>query len=271
MQYKTSIKDLILEYINQQYPDLVTSKELRRMLKQKHKIDISSNDLYVYVYRLYKPRKGKPLIKKAGRGLYKGLTTIDNIYKLEDPPVELHGIKIEARLADSNLQKRMEGITSVQVSFLVAAGFNKTTNKRYTRRDVFEGRMVTLTVHESGFIEVFINASREPLDCVTFQRIVDTVFNGYLRPLGVICDKKIRQADIARDFLRLKLDGVKSVSLKAFSNAWFKIYHKNLDMGTRIETRLVHEMDLADAIKTLQDLTVRPYTTVKGEDGVMYG
>ena len=255
---KKSIKQLILQYINDKYPDLVTVKELKIMLRRKYKISISTDDIYVYVSRLYKPRKGEPQIRKAGRGLYQANTKLENLYKLEEPPVELHGIKIECQIDKSHLQNGMQIIT-----FLQLQNFKQTTNGRWTGTEVFDGRKVTFTFHvenkRMGFIEIWINASNNPLDVMAFDKMITTIFDGYLRPLGVITDRRVVQSDVARDFMRLRLDGVQCIRLRSFLNGWLKVYYHHKRHATRFEVRLTSNISLDEAIKTLFELTRRNY------------
>jgi len=66
---------------------------------------------------------------------------------------------------------------------------------------------------------------------------------------------KLKEIGVAKDFKELRLDGVSSVSLKAFRNAFCRIYYKDDIQATRVEHHLKLDMPLDDALKSLSILT----------------
>lgn len=259
-----SLLHIVLDYITKRFPDVVSIKEITNFVWKNHKSVLPKNklkkelrdDIFVYCHRLYKSKKTDPKIVKIGVGLYKAVTTIDNIHLVENPPLELHGIKIEGYL--------QKGIQTI--AFLQLNNYRETTNFRHTKKEVFLGRVVTITIHKKGLVEIFVNASNNPFDPVEFNELCNILFEGYFSGLGVISQKRCRQWDIAKDFVGLRLDGVKAVTLRSFRNAMLKVYYHEKKSATRVEARLTTELSLSNALELIGNLAVKPVGKPVGFD-----
>ncbi len=104
---------------------------------------------------------------------------------------------------------------------------------------------------------VHVGCSKKPLDFPNFQRLL-TFLDGFLEVLAPFSNRKLvdlLEIGIAKDFRNVRLDGVKSITLKAFSNAWARIYYHDDLKATRFEHHIVPKMTLDDALKSLSILT----------------
>lgn len=214
--------------------------------------------------RLHKNKE----IKKPSRGFYQAKLVPKTLRILEDPPVELHGIKLEMEILKNN-KNSIGGIPSHSNNldnWLLANNFERTTNKRFTCVKYFENRRITVTVHESGFCEIYIRASRNPLVVNDFMRLLDWL-NGFFEPVTPFRKRNVSlvQIGVARDFESLQMEDVKSISLRKFVNDWVQIYYKKELGKVRFEHHLTFkrpELSLEEAVNSLKLLTFSP--DVKG-------
>lgn len=213
-------------------------------------------------------------IKKPSRGFYQAKLVPKTLKILENPPVELHGIKLEMELLQNN-KNGIPGIPSRSnnnfSSWLSANSFERTTNKRFTCVKFFENRRVTITVHESGFCEIYIRASRNPLVVNDFMRLCDWL-NGFFEPVTPFRKRNVSlvQVGVARDFESLQMEDVKSVSLRKFVNDWVQIYYKKELGKVRFEHHLTFkrpELSLEEAVNSLKLLTFSPDINNNGNNG----
>jgi hypothetical protein len=160
------------------------------------------------------------------------------------------------------LQKFIDGIplkqyTDESLMLLHSLGFLSTTNYRYYRDLWYEGRKITITVHLKGKVDVYVNSSDNPLIYPDFLKMLDFL-NGFLERIAPFSERKVvklLEVGLAKDFKQLRLDGVKSISLKAFTNAMARIYYKDDIRATRFEHHLAPSMTLDDALRSLSILT----------------
>lgn len=208
--------------------------------------------------RLEKRKK----IRKMKHGYYQIRPAPEIIEKLEDPQVKLHGIKLEHNHFENNTLG-IHGIsaqTNNIFNFLNANRFDKvktkrgTFLKRWTKSMWWEERNITITIHENGLIEIFCNASSNPLPFPEFCRYCDFL-TGYFQPITSFKrrDVMMKQVGINRDFEEQQLDGVSCITLHKFMNDWARVYQK--DDLVRYEHHLKLEITLEDAFNSLQLLT----------------
>jgi hypothetical protein len=210
--------------------------------------------------RLHKNKE----IKKPSRGFYQAKLVPKTLRILEDPPVELHGIKLEMEILKNN-KNSIGGIPSHSNNldnWLLANNFERTTNKRFTCVKYFENRRITVTVHESGFCEIYIRASRNPLVVNDFMRLLDWL-NGFFEPVTPFRKRNVSlvQIGVARDFESLQMEDVKSISLRKFVNDWVQIYYKKELGKVRFEHHLTFKrpsLSLEEAVNSLKLLTFSP-------------
>jgi len=210
----------------------------------------------VELSRLVKRKK----IVRHKRGFYGAKVTPETLHFLENPPTTLHGIKIECESAIMQ-QKRIQGIsagdyTNEVKNWLKAMAFEESTNKRFGKVLYWDSRRIRLTVHLSGLIEIFINSSKTPLTYPEFVRLLDYL-SGVLDPLTPFDrrEAKLVQVGVAKDYKKLRLEGVSSVKLQKFLRDWSQIYYKEDIRATRIEHHMTVKMPLDEALNTLELLT----------------
>ena len=206
-------------------------------------------------------------INRKDRGFYQAKAIPTVLKQLENPDVSLHGIKLECQLAENNTLG-VEGITSQNNNisdWLVSRKYDAIGGNRWFVNEWWENRKITITIHSKGLVEIFIQASENPLVFPDFLRCLDWL-NGYF--VGVTPfkrrDVRLVQVGVARDFEHLRLEGVKSLSLRKFVNDWCQIYNKN--SGVRFEHHLVLNMNLDEAMNVLNLLTTPTNGYIHRED-----
>lgn len=236
------------------------AKTLSRILK------ISENKTKVYLNRLH----NKGLILRTTKGIYKAYADITVLrqQQLANPPTLLHGILLECILI-RKVTKRVQG-TPPKHKF-VTQKFNKdliawlsthefeyrSDNHSYVRNLWWENRRISVSIYSNNKLEIYISSTKNPLDYPTFELML-SYLDGYFEEIAPFKDRrvvKLKEVGLAKDFHELRLEGVKSVSLRAFKNAWARIYYKDDQQLTRVEHHLVLDMPLDDALKSLSILT----------------
>jgi len=193
-----SYLSIVLDFFRKNAPKEYNIKSISKILKIKYATVKST------IYRLY--QRGK--LKRTHRGFYRATVDEELVPSLGNPPIELHGIKIEGKL-----QKFIDGISYETKRKIEALGFEETTNNRFFNRLYYKGRKITVTIHEKGLIEVWINSSDNPMGYEEFKGLL-VYLDGYLEPLMPIGERKVRQIGLNRDYRELRLDGVSSLSRK---------------------------------------------------------
>lgn len=241
----------ILDFLRRNAPRSYNSKAIHNYL------DIPEKSVKVVLHRLVKKRK----IFRDSKGFYAAYIDISLLSQLENPPTTLHGIMLECKTI-MQLQKHIDGIpckeyTEDAIRLFHALDFTPSTNYRYNRVVWFEGRRITITIHLKGKIDIYINSTKNPLIYPDFLRIL-SYLEGFLEKLVPLHNKRVVQlleVGVAKDYRQLRLDGVKSVTLHSFTNAWSRIYYKDEKTGTRFEHHFEARMNLDDALKSLSILT----------------
>jgi len=241
----------VLDFLRRNAPQSYNAKTISKCLH------IPEKTVKVCLYRLFKKDK----IIRYCRGFYQANIDISLLHKLENPPTTLHGIMLECKTTKT-LQKVIDGIPSKQytdeaVMLFDSLGFLPATNYRYYRDLWYEGRKITITVQLKGKVDIHISSSDNPLIYPDFLKMLDFL-NGFLERIAPFGERKVVQlleVGLAKDFRQLRLDGVKSVTLKVFTNAWGRIYYKDDLKMTRFEHHLVSKMSLDDALRSLSILT----------------
>lgn len=218
--------------------------------------------------RLHKQKK----IRKLKRGYYQIKPSPPIIKKLEDPNIKVHGLKLEYRLEKHNIFG-IDGISAQHniLLYLKNNNYDKVNNhngtflKRYSKNLWWDDRKITITIHNSGLIEMFCSAGDNPLSLPDLFRFYDFL-RGLMNPVCSFERNKImlRQIALNRDFWEQQTDGFTSITLKKFLNDWCRIYQH--DDKVRYEHHLKLEITLEDAFNSLQLLTYAPSNGVKPDE-----
>ena len=195
-------------------------------------------------------------IVKHRRGYYSLKITPATLKFLENPPITVHGLKLECR-AKQTLQKTILRITAnnnknytkEMLEWFKAMSFKESTKYRWFKRIPWEGRGLEVTVHLNGLIEIWVKSSELPLTYPDMVRLC-SYLNGFLSTLKPE-DIMVRQIGVAKDFQSLRMDGLSSITLHKFMNDWSKIYYKETIGAVRIERHLTCNLSLEQAMNTL--------------------
>lgn len=237
MKARDSIKKFLEQNIRYSY----NAPSIHRHLKGH----IPLNTIRSELRRLYNDDK----INLVGRGFYQAKVKKSNIDLLENPPTMLHAITI---ICDSpKLQKLRQGLTShscrfntwldflewLEVEQFEVYSYSKGDKKQYSKIIWYDDRDIHLSIHNNCKIDIYIGCSKHPVDYFEFRDIYNRV-NGYLNCISPFVNEYVTQIGINKDFKEFDLDGVNSLRLRDFSNAWFQIYRKESIQRVRFECHL---------------------------------
>lgn len=226
------VGDRIIEYLYKIAPDEAMPKTIARVLRLSH------GTVRKELVRIL-ARKKSPLICEH-RGFYRHRLDIDVIAKLDrTKQIELHGIQLQ-------------GVChQVNGAYSISRAAKSRYRKRGTYKEMFEDRIVTITVYEKGTVQVWLNTSTNPMSFQQFDR-----FQAWVKGLLDFVDERswvLQQLGLNVDVRRLALEGVSGLKLSTFRNAWFQIYQKAEDM-VRFETHMFPDLRLDEALLILKQL-----------------
>lgn len=179
-----------------------------------------------------------PRIAQAHKGWYRAALNIDRLRSLDTAKtIGVHGIKIEGKCPRGN------------TGYSLARQSIHQYRKRGIYSDSFEGRVVTITVHEGGLVEVWLRTSQHTLDFPMFDHFCYWLYGKFS---GIVLEHTwmLKQLGINVDMKILELDGLQKLSLKNWRNAWFQIYQKGKDV-VRAEAHVMPNMKLQDALAVM--------------------
>lgn len=250
----------ILNFMRKNAYHEFNAKTLSRILK------ISTPKINVYLKRLL----DKGNILRTAPGFYKATAdmTVLRQNQLSNPPTLLHGILLECDIVrkitkypQGGSPKRKIVILKLSKDLLRWLDANefvyRDDNHSYFRYVWWENRRITVTVFESCKLHVYVSSTKNPLSFPEFENML-IFLDGFLDAIAPFDEPrliKLKEIGLAKDFKELRLDGVSSVSLKAFRNAFARIYYKSDIQATRVEHHLKLDMPLDDALKSLSILT----------------
>ena len=177
----------------------------------------------------------KGVLHKETHGFYRIKLDAETLYCLENPPTLLHGIMVSMDLVQK-LQKGIHGITSQKCN-LEDNGFVFKSNKRFVKSFYFRDdvdRLVTITVHEKGRVDVYLNCSNRPVTFFEFREILVYV-EAKIDFLGFFSNQRVVQFGMAKDFKEIRLEGASCLTLRIFMDNWFRVYNKERLGVTRVE------------------------------------
>ena len=260
---ETMQKDPRCQYTATMLDRLFYKGEQKHYIKKKHSKQIQC--IRSELSRLLSREK----IVKHRRGYYSLKITPATLKYLENPPITVHGLKLECR-AKQTLQKTILRITAnnnktytkEMLNWFKAMSFKESTKYRWFRRIPWEGRGLNITIHLNGLIEIWVKSSELPLSYPDMVRFCSYI-NGFLSTLKPE-DIMVRQIGVAKDFQSLRMDGISSITLHKFMNDWSKIYYKETIGAVRIERHLTCTISLEQCMNTLFLLNNPPQTNGNG-------
>jgi hypothetical protein len=187
-----------------------------------------------------------PRIVKEHHGFYRASTDLGILRrKLLGKPVLFHGIRLDGYCLEKKLKLLIEAHAECKKRW-----------RKHNWYDLsFEGRNVSVMLVDSGYAQVVLNASANPLDYLGWAR-----FRSFLEGLlpGYIGDFLLKDVDIHCDIREFQLQELKGMRLKVFDNAWFHIYQKTEDI-LRIEVSMVPKnLKFIEACEIVRGLVAIP-------------
>lgn len=251
MTAKETVHDFLQKNIRYSY----NAPTIYRHLKGK----VSLNTIRQCLRRLYEENS----IIKIDRGFYQAKVNSKVLKIIEKPPTLLHAITIVCDCP--KLQKRGQGpkrLSDKEIEDWLSFNkfrfikYNKSGSggQWYKRFWLGEDRDCTVTLHSNGRLEFFIGCSKHPVSYLEFRDIVSYV-EAKMDFFGPFENQLITQIGINKDYKMIDLDGVRSLRLKEYSNAWFQIYKKESLGCVRFESHVAPKISLRDAFLLLEGLS----------------
>lgn len=204
--------------------------------------ELNLNTIRCELRRLHEQKK----IIREIHGFYRIHLDAESLYYLENPPTLLHGIMISMKRV-RKLQKTIDTIPATNcnldaddIARLKLMGFSLKTNSRLIRcfnhnDDVF--RKLTITVHGNGRIDIYLNCSNHPVNCIEFKEILNHI-EGMVSFLGLFTDQKVISFGMAKDYRNVRMTGCTELSLRAYMDQWFRVYNKETMGVMRVEQHI---------------------------------
>jgi hypothetical protein len=189
-----------------------------------------------------------PPIIQTHKGWYRIAWGLEQLKHLENEVrAGLHGIKLEGRTAPRGDKK------NTGVSFMSPEKV-RYYRKRGTFNDFeFMGRKVTVTWHDMGLIEVWLEASKSPLTFPDFEKYVIYIQGRFS---GIVEERKweVVQWGLNADIYGIEAQGFKAVKLQVFKDTWFQIYRKQQDL-IRVEAHSTKVLSMDDVSRLFLTLS----------------
>jgi hypothetical protein len=186
--------------------------------------------------------RGKILHTK--RGYYRARLEGDKIPHWLHGDIQLHGLKIQANMP------KIDGATTGHALVAIQPTSQENGRKTYSRE--FDGRHLTISIHDCGLVEIFNQCSKQPLGFLDFNR-----FTSYVRgifPYFDVMGPELIQVGVNLDLLRTRMEGIKAISVQAFENAWISLYQKP-GRGLRTEAHInLKSISLKEALDLIGSL-----------------
>ncbi len=242
-------KNLILSFLKNDPTHSYSAKALQ------HELKLNINTIRSELRRLHE----KGLIHRETHGYYRIKMNSETLYNLEHPPTLLHGIMVSMESASQKLQNDIDTISANLCNFGFKQGTGKNI-KRWFKSFYYEDdpeRLITMTVHKMGRVDVYLNCSNHPVNYHEFRDILKysegQIF--YLRPFS---NQRVVSFGEAKDFRHVQMSGCNELSLRVFVNHWFRIYNKERLGVTRMEQHIKCDVP----VSVLLDLFERMFLPV---------
>lgn len=175
------------------------------------------------------------------RGFYRAIFNLDDLLKTEAPELRIHGLMILG-----NVTELKQGS---HFCYLLETKGKPASGHRTRIILPFQGRDCRIMYSESGTLEIFLSSTKYPLDYSLFEQFVgflDYVLAGNVR----ILDLNIVEIGLGRDFKTWRMEGLSSLKIHGFLNAWKQIYKKG--EGPRVEVHIHDRITVTDALNILR-------------------
>ena len=221
----------------------------------QHELQLNINSIRSELRRLH----DKGIIHRESHGYYRIRMDSETLYNLEHPPTLLHGIMISMKSMSQKLQNDIHGISAILCNY----GFVQTKGRnqqRWVKSLYYEDdvdRLVTVTVHKNGRVDMYVNCSSHPVNYFEFRDILKFI-EGSIMFLGPFGSQRVVEFGEAKDFRNVRMSGCNELSLRVFMNHWFRIYNKERLGVTRMEQHIKCDVP----VSVLLDLFERMFLPV---------
>lgn len=246
----------VLSIVNSNPRQQYTAKLIDQVLEGKYNY-IKNEKRIAKIRTVLNRLANRSKIRRIKHGYFQAKVNLETISMIESPLTKLHGIKIEI--------KKLEGISAQHnildwletKHFRAIANAKGTSLKRHTKEVGWRERWITITVHESGLVEIFISCSKNPLTYEEFCSCCEFL-DGFFEPYYFIRNNAyVVQLGMGKDFEEMHLDGITCIRLHKFKNDWASIY-ENEDGRVRFEHHLKLDITLEDAINIMSLISTPP-------------
>ena len=257
MQLLSEASNKILDFLKNNPIHSYTAKSLERFTH------LNINTIRSELRRLHE----KKVIHRESHGFYRIKLDAETLYYLENPPTLLHGIMVSMNSVSSKLQNDIHTISANLCNY----GFAQTkgrNQKRWFKSLYYEDdadRIITVTVHKMGRIDIYINCSNHPVNYFEFRDILKFI-EGNIVFLSPFSEQRVIQFGEAKDFRHIKMSGCNELSLRVFMNHWFRIYNKERLGVVRIEQHIKCDVPVSN----LLDLFERMFLPVGNGNGYVH-
>jgi len=245
----SEVKDAIITFLKNDPTHSYSAKSL------EHELKLNINSIRSELRRLH----DKGLIHRESHGFYRIKMDSETLYNLENPPTLLHGIMVSMDSVSQKLQNDIDTISANLHNY----GFKQGTGRnrlRWTKAFYYERdaeRLITITVHKKGRIDVYLNCSNHPVNYHEFRDVLKFC-EGQIFYLGPFSNQRVVSFGEAKDFRHVKMSGCNELGLRVFMNHWFRIYNKERLGVTRMEQHIKCDVP----VSVLLDLFERMFLPV---------
>jgi len=201
----------------------------------EHELKLNINTIRSELRRLHE----KGILSRESHGFYRIKMDAETLFYLERPPTLLHGIMVSMNSASQKLQNDIDTISAILCNFGFIQGKGRNI-KRWFKSLYYEDdvdRVITITVHRMGRIDLYINCSNHPVNYFEFRDILKFV-EGNIVFLSPFSEQRVISFGEAKDFRHVKMSGCNELGLRVFMNHWFRIYNKERLGVTRMEQHI---------------------------------
>ena len=245
----SEIRSRIIKFLKNDPTHSYNAKSLERILK------LNINSIRSELRRLH----DKGIIHRESHGYYRIKLDSETLYNLEHPPTLLHGIMVSMNTRSQKLQNNIDTISAFLCNFGFKQGSGRNV-KRWSKAFYYEDdvdRLVTITVHRVGRVDVYLNCSNHPVNYHEFRDVLKFV-EGQICYLGPFSNQRVVSFGEAKDFRKVVMSGCNELSLRVFVNHWFRVYNKERLGVCRVEQHVKCDVP----VSVLLDLFERMFLPV---------
>lgn len=222
-------------------------------------VAIGAMEHYDNVRKLLQRLAERKLIRHEIHGYYGARFSLEDILRAERPELTTHGIKLQGTVPTASVPEFVQGTPALSQS---ERSEEERGGVRWYWDGAYEGREVKIVIYENTkTVLISLRSSTFPITPIEFEGFAGWL-EGIFNNQAVLLNLKVIQLGIGMDFKEYRLDGVKSITWKAWRSAYIELYQKSKDT-LRLAIHLSNQnIDLIDAITILKGMTNAPLDVV---------